>query len=160
MEKKYKVGIVIGRFQPFHKGHKYLIEKALENVEKLYIGIGGANLDDSDNPYNSEKRKKFLREFIKEEGLKDKIIAVLPLNNHPDDSIWLKRLLKKTGHVEVVIGNNEWVNGIFENVGIPAIRIGHLKRHLYEGTKIRDLMRKNKKWEDRVPNYLGSLIKS
>lgn len=160
MSNKYKVGIVIGRFQPFHKGHKYLIEKALEHVEKLHIGIGGANLDDKDNPYDSRRRVEFLEKFIKEEGLNDKIIGIIPLDNHPDDSVWLKRLLKKTGPVEVVIGNNEWVNGIFENVNIPAIRIGYLKRHLYEGTKIRDLMRNKKKWEDRVPDYLYPIIKS
>lgn len=158
MQKKYKIGIVIGRFQPFHKGHKYLIKRALERVEKLYLGIGGANLKDSDNPYTSKKRVNFLKKFITEEGLSKNILGIVPLNNHPDDAVWLKKLLKKTGSVEVVIGNNEWVNGIFEDAGIPAIRIKHLKRHIYEGTKIRKLMRQNDKWEDRVPEYLVSFI--
>lgn len=31
------VGIVIGKFYPFHKGHVSLIERALEKVNKLYI---------------------------------------------------------------------------------------------------------------------------
>ena len=70
------------------------------------------------------------------------------------DTVWLKNLLKKTGKVDVVIGNNEWVNGIFEDANMPAIRIGHYKRSILEGTKIRRLMRENKKWQKRVPQYL------
>ena len=152
--KKYKVGIVIGRFQPFHLGHKYIIEKAIDNVDRLILGIGAADVRDVDNPYDVKKRVEFLNKFVKEEKLEKKISRIVPLNNHPDDAIWLKNLLKKTGKIDVVIGNNEWVNGIFENAKIPALRIGHYKRNILEGTKIRKLMRENKKWETRVPKYL------
>lgn len=156
--KKYRTGVVVGRFQPFHLGHKYLIEKALQKVERLFIVIAATNLKDDDNPYDSRKRMGLVKKFINEEGLSKKIIKVITLKNVPDDTLWLSNLLKKTGRVEVVIGDNEWVNGIFENAKIPALRIGHHKRRILEGTKIRKLMRENKKWESRVPTYLVNKI--
>ena len=33
--KKYKTGLVLGRFQTFHKGHEYIINKALEICDKV-----------------------------------------------------------------------------------------------------------------------------
>ena len=43
---KYKVGFVLGRFQPFHRGHQYLIEKALEQCESVIVGVGSVNVED------------------------------------------------------------------------------------------------------------------
>lgn len=37
MNTKYKKGIVIGKFYPFHNGHKYLIETGLEHSESLTV---------------------------------------------------------------------------------------------------------------------------
>ena len=34
-----KIGLIIGKFAPLHKGHEYLIKTALETVDKLYILI-------------------------------------------------------------------------------------------------------------------------
>ncbi len=40
--KKYKLGLYIGRFQPFHNGHASVVEKMLEKCEKVLIAIGSA----------------------------------------------------------------------------------------------------------------------
>lgn len=34
-----KVGLTIGKFAPFHKGHEYLIKTALQEVDKLYVMV-------------------------------------------------------------------------------------------------------------------------
>ena len=34
-----KVGFTIGKFAPLHKGHQYLIEKGLEEMDKFYVVI-------------------------------------------------------------------------------------------------------------------------
>lgn len=43
-----KIGLIIGKFAPLHKGHEYLIKKALSEVDKLYILIYETNLIDVD----------------------------------------------------------------------------------------------------------------
>lgn len=157
--KKYKIGLVIGRFQPFHKGHQYLIDRALEIAEKIVIGIGSSNVKNSNNPWSYQERKKMLELFIKKEGIANKVISIVFLPDYPNDDVWLAKTLKKTGRVDIVIGNNDWVKGIFENVKIPVITINHYKRRTLEGYKIRKLMRRQKKWEERVPSYLVDEIK-
>jgi HTH-type transcriptional repressor of NAD biosynthesis genes len=37
MEKKFKSGLVLGKFAPFHLGHKYLIDTAIENCEHVHV---------------------------------------------------------------------------------------------------------------------------
>ena len=34
-----KIGFTIGKFAPLHKGHQYLIEKALSEMDKFYVVI-------------------------------------------------------------------------------------------------------------------------
>lgn len=155
---KHKTGLVIGRFQPFHLGHKYLIEKALEDCEKIIIGIGSSNVTDDANPYSYRKRKKFLEEFIKQEEIEERVAKIISIKDVPDDDKWLTMLLRKTGKIDVSIGDNEWVNGIFEKAEISVKKIGFYNREELEGTKIRELIRDKKKWEKRVPECLVPLI--
>ncbi len=157
--KKYKTGLVIGRFQPFHLGHKYVIGKALELCEKIYIGIGTAQIFDDRNPYGGKKIKKFLETFVEKEMIKDRVVDIVFIEDVPDDDEWCEYLFKKIPHVDAVVGDNEWVNEIFERHGIPAVRIGYYKRDILEGTKIRKNIKDKKPWEERVPDYLISHIK-
>lgn len=38
-----KVGLTLGKFAPLHRGHQYMIERALAHVDKLYVLIYEAN---------------------------------------------------------------------------------------------------------------------
>lgn len=160
VNKKYKTGVLIGRFQPFHFGHAWLIEKSLEKFERIIILIGSSNIKDLNNPWNFDTRKKMVEKFLKESGLHDRVIKIESVIDVPSDDKWLEIALSKINTDDfIVIGDNEWVNGIFENAGIKILRTGYFKREKYEGIKIRDLYNKNKKWEDRVPEYIVKLIK-
>ncbi len=157
---KYKIGLVIGRFQPFHKGHTYLFDRALQLSDKIIIGIGSSDTKNEDNPFNYRQRLRMLSLFIKKEKISKYIQKIVALPDIlGDDDLWFKKTLQKTGNISVVIGNNEWVNGIFKNAHIPIAIVGHYKRHLLEGKKIRQLMQEEKKWEERVPEYLVEYTK-
>lgn len=159
--KKYPVGLVIGRFQPFHLGHKYLIEKALELCEELIIVICGPNTKNDKNPYPYALRKQMLERFLKEEGYKTRVKKIFRSIDIPDDYEWRDIILEKAGKVDLVIGNNdEWSNSFFEEAGIPIARVGFHKRHILEGTKIRHNIKEKKPWKSRVPKYLIPHINS
>lgn len=157
--KKYKTGLIIGRFQPLHNGHVYLIKKALEICEKVIIGIGSSNMDNVDNPWRYDMRKMMIEELIKYESLQNKITKIFPSPDIADDTKWLEDVLGKVGKFDIVIGNNDWVNGIFASHGYKVLRVDYFRRDELEGQLIRKLMRENKKWEDRVPIYIAKLIK-
>ena len=156
--KKYGVGIVIGRFQPFHKGHAHLIDRALRLCNKLIIGIGSSNTIDKDNPFSYEKRLEMVTRFIENEKLQHRIEKIVPIPDVPNDDEWLKLTIKNAGKFDVALGNNDWVNGIFKERGIGIIEFPFYKRHLLEGTKIRDLMQAGKPWRDRVPSIISKII--
>jgi len=156
---KKKIGLIIGRFQPFHNGHRYLFKKSLQSVDLLIIGIGSVNSTGDDNPLNYQQRKKLLKTVIIKENLNKKILKIVPLSDYRSDDDWFINTIKKTGKIDMIIGNNEWTNNIFKSKGYPICRIGYYKRYLYEGERIRELIKKKKPWQNRVPVYLVETIK-
>ena len=156
--KKYQTGFFIGRFQPFHKGHLHLIKKSFRYIDTMIIGIGSVGVVDRDNFLTYQERKKMLEAVIKKEGWNDKVSKIVPLKDFHNDKLWLDNSLKAAGRVDVVIGNNEWTNRIFEAAGYPILRLGFYKRYLYEGKKVRRLMLEGGGWENRLPKYIVPLL--
>lgn len=52
-----KIGFTIGKFAPLHKGHQYLIEKALKEMDEFYIIVYETNLIKN----NIEERADWIR---------------------------------------------------------------------------------------------------
>ncbi|MBI4080305.1 MAG: nicotinamide-nucleotide adenylyltransferase [Candidatus Levybacteria bacterium] len=154
----FKKGLLVGRFQPFHNGHLYLIKKAFTFVDALIIGIGSVNTHDKNNPLSYEDRETLMRQVITREKLDGKKIHIVPLRDYFNDELWLKHALATVPLFDVVIGNNEWTNGIFQKAGYTVIRIPYYKRYIYEGERIRKIMERRGKWESRVPSYLVPFI--
>lgn len=156
---RYKTALLIGRFQPFHFGHLYLIKKALTVSDNLIIGIGSSNRTDVKNPLPWQMRRKMIEKVIKKEKLNGKITKIIPLKDFFHDEKWLNNVVKKTGGFDLVVGNNDWVNRIMRDGGKKVMRVPYYKRYLYEGEKIRRLMNENKEWRSRVPKYLAEDVK-
>ena len=53
--------LIIGRFQPFHSGHKKLIQTVLDEGKNVCIAIRDTEISKS-NPYTVEERTKAIRE--------------------------------------------------------------------------------------------------
>lgn len=60
--KQYRYLVFIGRFQPFHFGHKAVIEQALECADEVIMLIGSANLPRSlRNPFSVTERTAMIK---------------------------------------------------------------------------------------------------
>lgn len=60
--KKYDLAVYIGRFQPFHNGHKYVIEEAQKIAKDVLVLIGSANASPScKNPFTIDTRASMVR---------------------------------------------------------------------------------------------------
>jgi len=92
---KYKKALIVGRFQPFHLGHKYLIERALEFADSVIIVIGSSNIKDDKNPYSLEVRKNFIQEFLIQEKLSSKVLEIISIEDVPNDDEWFGIIEKK-----------------------------------------------------------------
>jgi len=153
----YNTALLVGRFQPFHNGHLYLIKKALQAADKVIIAIGSANIqDDNKNPYSYRQRQKMIMAVISGEKIQARVAQIIGLDDYYDDEKWLKQIHQKVKPFDLVVGNNEWTNRILEKAGYPILRVGFYRRYRYEGGKIRQLMKSKGVWQDRVPGSLTS----
>ncbi|PCI38714.1 MAG: ADP-ribose pyrophosphatase [Thiotrichales bacterium] len=67
MTTKYKYGVYIGRFQPFHLGHLHSVTTALQHCEKLLIIVGSIKQAPSlQNPFSLAQRKSLIEQCIQE----------------------------------------------------------------------------------------------
>lgn len=72
---KQKTALIIGRWQPWHKGHRELFKSALDRAEKVAIGVRHTHATDGKNPFSFKQVKEFIDNDLSEEfsGLYDVI---------------------------------------------------------------------------------------
>ena len=60
--RRYKYLVFIGRFQPFHMGHKAVVDEALKRAENVIMLIGSANMPRSlRNPFTVAERSQMIK---------------------------------------------------------------------------------------------------
>lgn len=65
--KKYKLGLVLGRFQGIHKGHEAIIEEAMKLCDKVLIFIGSSDKSNTiENPFPYELRYQMLKDIYED----------------------------------------------------------------------------------------------
>ena len=148
----YATGLIIGRFQPFHKGHLFIVHEALKQADTVIIGIGSTNTQDKENnPFSVEQVRTSIQKVAKKEGWHDRMVQVFDVPDIPSDDEWLQDVLDRAQKFDVVISNNDWITGIFRGASYDVIELPFYKRDIYEGKKIRELMRSGGDWKSRVP---------
>lgn len=61
MTTKHKYGVLIGRFEPFHNGHKKLTDFALQHCDELIVILGSCNTACSiKNPWTAQERQEMI----------------------------------------------------------------------------------------------------
>lgn len=91
-KEKINFGLVVGRFQPLHGGHRHLIKMAIEENDEIVVCIGSAQKAD---PLTVEERHERLQNFIESLNLADKKIKITSLEDTPSDEMWLSQLSEK-----------------------------------------------------------------
>ena len=89
MPKQHKCGLYLGRFQPLHLGHTNIINRMIEECDKVIIAIGSAQESGTKrNPLSFDFRK-YLIERTYEDCIDDiVIVAVNDREEYSDDSFW------------------------------------------------------------------------
>ena len=149
--------LFVGRFQPFHKGHLYVIRSLAKRHEKIIIIIGSAQEKRSkENPFSAGERKEMIKRVLAKEGISYELHAV---KDYFDCKKWVKAI-KRLCKFDVVYSTNPWTIRCFEQAGIEVRRHRVYKRYMLSGTKIRELMEKGKEWQSYVPKEVYEFIKN
>ena len=73
---KAGTALLIGRYQPFHDGHKALVKECIRRSGQCCIALRDTSGNDDSNPYNYEEVKRNIKEACVEFGNKLKIIEI------------------------------------------------------------------------------------
>lgn len=113
-------GVFIGRFQPLHVGHEHVIARALEQVDRLIVLVGSANVArDPRNPFTFAEREAMLRSAFRYEMAEGRLI-VAPLDDHLySDTAWVAEVQRKVRAIVLDHGNHHG----FQNRGIADFRV-------------------------------------
>jgi len=144
-------GLLIGRFQPFHLGHLEALQFALSKVDKLWLGLGSSNKSiEHNNPFSAEERKKMILSSI-DDSIKNKItIYFIPdVDNHVK---WIEKIDTIVPKFDIVFSNDPLTDHLYSKRTVRVIPIPFLKRDQLSGTRIRDLIKSDQKWDDLVPS--------
>tara|TARA_B100001564_G_scaffold55902_2_gene42688 strand:+ start:4181 stop:4711 length:531 start_codon:yes stop_codon:yes gene_type:complete len=123
--------IVLGRFQPFHKGHAYLVEAALEKGPTV-IAIGSSQAEFSmDNPWSAEEREDMIRTWL--DGRDANIVQIPDINDPPN---WVEHATNYHGEGTLVT-SDESTSSLYEAANFPVDWVDLNNRESFEGWRVR-----------------------
>jgi nicotinamide-nucleotide adenylyltransferase len=139
----------IGRFQPFHRGHKGVVEQYSEEDLVLVIGSSGESRT-NENPLTAEERKEVIHECVPE-------IEVFEVEDRENDREWLREILEKTGAEKIVSGNERVLN-IAEGE-VKAEKPDMHEPEIYSGSEVRRRINSGGEWSYLIPECAKEKLK-
>jgi nicotinamide-nucleotide adenylyltransferase len=146
--------LVVGRFQPFHNGHKALVKKAIEDCVDVAVGIGSSNAKPSlRNPFTFDERRQMVEAVF---GGQVRVVALPDIHDPPR---WAAHVMGITGPVDKVYGNDPESTNLFEAAGVPVVSPGLVDREHNEARTLRVLMAEgDPSWRRHVPPEVARLL--
>ena len=123
--------IVLGRFQPFHKGHELLVNAALEKGP-VVLAIGSSQAEMSmNNPWGADEREAMIRAWLN--GRDAQIVHIPDINDPPN---WVEHATKFHGEGTLVT-SDESTKQLYEESGFDVDWVELSNRNSLEGWRVR-----------------------
>ena len=164
MSKKYKVAVVIGRFQPFHNQHAALVQKGFEIADDVVVLVGGAFKPRTPkDPFTFIERTNMIGDWYLENHVTfgDAELAVQPIRDFMySDATWAENV-QRTVAAEfiaesteiVIVGCNKDESSFYLKM-FPqwALHEEPYNEHI-DATQIRELL-----YDDRSLDFLKGAV--
>ena len=158
MGKQIIRGLMVGRFQPFHKGHLYLSKQILQQCDELIIAIGSAQFNYIyKDPFTAGERVLMIHAALLEYKIDLTRCYVIPIVNDENNARWLAHLRSMVPSFNILYSGNEFVTNLVSQE-IKIKRPLFTKRNEYNGTNIRKQMVRMQNWKNLVPNAVFRVI--
>jgi nicotinamide-nucleotide adenylyltransferase len=153
-------GLYVGRFQPFHNGHKDAIKYALKSVDELIVVIGSAQYShNSYNPFTAGERLVMVRRALIESGLDMEKLWIVPVPDVHLHMLWVSAVEGYTPKFNVVYSNEPLTRRLFMEAGYKVNELPFFDRKTYNSTLVREKMAKDDSWTTLVPKSVADFIK-
>jgi len=151
--------LIIGRFQPFHKGHLQLIKDMCVEYDEIIIGLGSSQYCNTlKNPFTSDERKLMIKESLDKIGVKNWRVVLIPdIHDYPK---WVDHVVSIISDFDVVLSNNSLTKSLFSKKGYVVKETPLYYRGKYSGKEIRRRIINDESWMDLVPESVYNIIKN
>lgn len=153
-------GLLVGRFQPFHRGHLGVVTsiRSARPDEPLLLGIGSAQASHTAlNPFTAGERFEMIDRALSAAQLSAYVpVPLVDIDRH---GVWvahLETLLPPFGRVYT---NNPLTRTLFERGGYPVESPQLIERERFQGEAIRRRMAEGNAWEPLVPPAVATYLK-
>jgi nicotinamide-nucleotide adenylyltransferase len=145
-------GLLVGRFQPFHRGHLAVVHeiRTRRPAEELILGVGSAQESYTwKNPFTSGERIEMVGRALLEAKI-DGVVA-LPLPDIHQHALWVRYVESLAPPFGRVYTNNPLTRELFERAEYPVESPTLVQRDRLEGETIRTMLASGGPWRDLVP---------
>ena len=163
--------VVLGRFQPVHRGHASLLSYAEQWREKnapempLRIAIGSINKPQNlSNPWDAMEREKMLKASLRELDFDAEIVGIPDIDNPPE---WVNHAEAYHGPQGVLITSDQATADLYASAGWTVELIDLVNRTSLEGWRVRETARMMSTINDEIalltvlsPSMQVSVIKT
>jgi nicotinamide-nucleotide adenylyltransferase len=155
-----RVGLLVGRFQPFHNGHLAAVKYALKRVQYLYVVVGSAQRNhERDNPFTAGERIMMIKSALDGNGVDPARWMAIPIVDAASHSLWVSTVKSMVPKFDVVFTNDALTFSLFKEQGLGVAAVPYLDRKQYSATNVRDRILERKDWESLVPPQVAKLVK-
>ncbi|HYB45663.1 MAG TPA: nicotinamide-nucleotide adenylyltransferase [Nitrososphaerales archaeon] len=154
-----RVGLLVGRFQPFHLGHLAAVKFALRRVDYLYVVVGSAEKShERDNPFTAGERISMIKSALDGSGVNPSKWMAIPIADSESHSVWVSSVESMVPTFDVVFTNDALTFLLFKEEGIEVKSVPFLDRKRYSATNVRDRILERKDWQHLVPPQVARLV--
>jgi nicotinamide-nucleotide adenylyltransferase len=152
------IGLILGRFQPFHNGHLFALRLILKQNERAIVVIGSAQAShDKENPFSAGERLEMIRASMTDDELiRTAIIPIEDINRYP---LWVAHVESRCPKFDRVYSRNALTAALFKQAGYEVVEHDYHRRENCSGSEIRRMMARGGQWEKHVPKGVSSFIR-
>ena len=150
-------GLIIGRFQPLHKGHFSVLQEITEECDSIMVGIGSAQAKrESKNPLSGGERITMIRRTLERYNMDPYEIYPIPdIECYPAWPYYVKTILPE---FDYLYAHSKTVLRLFEKTRTKIRKVEKFNKEEWSATKIRQRIRQGKEWKNLVPNEVAKYL--
>lgn len=152
-------GILIGRMQPVHNGHMQIIDKILDEVDEIIIGIGSAQLShEIKDPFTAGERILMMSQALAERDVDPSRYYIIPMQDINFNAIWVAHVKMITPPFSIVYSGNPLVKQLFSEEGFEVRQPPLYDRLHLSGTEVRKRILNDDNWQELVPDATVKIL--
>lgn len=149
--------LFVGRFQPFHNGHLFVVREIAKRGYVPLLVIGSAYQSHiPQNPFTAGERFTMINRTLKTEGIEHHIIPVPNINRY---GVWVSHVENLVPPFDVVFANSPLIRELFKEKGYRVESTELYQREHCSGTELRRKMAEGEEWKEFVPAQVYEFIR-